>query len=105
MAIKFLIGIAPVFDHYLTVFQQQGPLIHCMFSEMKNLLSTVMGRFIKPSLIRGTLVKDLVTLDVKNPSNHLELKKMDFGVEAKKQVLETFPLPSIKILLLVLNEV
>lgn len=86
VAIKFLIGIAPVFDHYLTIFQSQGPLVHCMYSEMKDLLSTILGRFLKPSLVQGVLAKDLVVVDVKDASNHKELSKMDFGMEVKTQV-------------------
>ena len=86
MAIKSLLSIAPVFENYLIVFQGEGPLVHCMFSEMKNLMTTLMRRFLKPTEIDGKLAKELLSIDVKDPSYHHDLSKMDFGLEVKTQV-------------------
>ena len=87
MAIKFLLGIAPIFEKYLQIFEANGPLAHCIFAEMKILLTTVMKRFLKSSVVDGKLTKELIQVDPTNSSNQLALHKIDFGAETMKEVL------------------
>ena len=69
--IKFLVGVAPLFNKYLTVFQIDGPMDHCIFEQMKNLLLKVIKNSPK--------AKDLVAIDCSDASNQLPLNKIDFG--------------------------
>ena len=85
MSIKFLTGAAPLFEKYLTIFQDEGPLIHILFYKMKDLLISL-KRFLKPSAVDKKLTKDLLKIDSSDLTIHLEINKMDFGEEAKNQV-------------------
>ena len=63
MSIKFLIGVAPLFKKYLTIFQDKGPLIYILFYKMKNLLISLMKCFLKPSAVDKKPTKDLLKID------------------------------------------
>ena len=78
--------MAPLFEKYLLIFQSEGPLVHRLFPEMKDLLAVIMKRFLNPTLTDGKLAKDLVAIDVSDPENQLLLKRMDFGHEAMSHV-------------------
>ena len=86
LAIKFLLGVASIFAKYLRIFQVDGPLAHCIFGEMKILFTTVMKRFLKPSVVDGKLTKELIQVDPTDSSNQLALHKIDFGAENMKEV-------------------
>ena len=86
LSIKFLLGVAPIFAKYLRIFQADGPLAHCIFGEMKILFTTVMKRFLKPSVVDGKLTKELIQVDPTDSSNQLALHKIDFGAENMKEV-------------------
>ena len=83
MSIKFLIGVAPLFEKHLTIFQDEGPLIHILFYKMKHLLISLIKRFLKHSAVDKKLTKDLLKIDSLDSTIHLEINKMDFGEEAK----------------------
>ena len=87
MAIKFLFGVAPIFEKYLRIFQADGILSHCIFGEKKFLLTNAMKRFLKPSVMDGELTKELIQADLTDSSNQLEFHKIDFGAETMKEVL------------------
>ena len=77
--IKFLVGVAPLFNKYLTVFQMDGPRVHCIFEQIKHLL-LLLKKFIKPEVIKNSpKAKDLVAIDCSDASNQLPLNKIDFG--------------------------
>ena len=72
--IKFLVGIAPIFTKYLTMFQSEGPLVHCIFGQMKVVLITILKRFMKPDAVDSCkFAKDLKSRDVSDISKHLPL--------------------------------
>ena len=60
LAFKCLLGIAPIFEKYLQIFQAYGTLSHRIFGEMKILLTTPMKHFLKPSVVDGKLTKELI---------------------------------------------
>ncbi|XP_065641994.1 uncharacterized protein LOC124815288 [Hydra vulgaris] len=53
---------------------------------MKNLLISLMKRFLQPTAVNGKLSKDFLKIDSSDSTIHLDLNKMDFGEEAKNQV-------------------
>ena len=59
-----------------------------MFTEMKNLLTTLMRQFLESTVVNGKIVKDLMDADVRDPSNRLQLFKMCFGLEVQIQIID-----------------
>ena len=49
--IEFLLGVAPVFNRYLTMFQSEELLVQCSFDEIKVLLTTILRRVIKVDIV------------------------------------------------------
>ena len=86
--IKFLIGVAPIFRKYLLLFQDDAPLVHILFIEMKTLLLTLMKRFMKGAAVNGKSGIELLTVNVNDPESHIPLKDMDIGAETAKQLLK-----------------
>ena len=78
--------MVPIFEKYLRLFQSEGPLVHIMFQEMKDVLTTIMKRFMKASVVDGKLTRELMELDIENNDNHLDYAHVDFGQEARSQV-------------------
>ena len=48
---NFLINLEPLYDRFLKLFQREDPLIHILYSEMKDLLKAYMLRFLKSSVV------------------------------------------------------
>lgn len=68
------------------MFQSEVPLVHCIFDEMKILLTTILRRFINADIVDGCKSsRELVQIDVTDTSNHLPLKKIDFVAEDKEE--------------------
>ena len=53
---------------------------------MKTLLLAIPRRFVKSSILEEIPVRELVARNLANTGNHLDLNRMDFGLEAKLQV-------------------
>ena len=83
LAIKFLLGLSPLFESYLRMFQTDEPLVHILYSEMRDLLTVLMKRFIKPSVMEGKSMKELLEIDAADENNQVEMKKIDFGKDAQ----------------------
>ena len=49
--IEFLLGVAPVFNRYFTMFQSEELLVQCRFDEIKVLLTTILRRVIKVDIV------------------------------------------------------
>ena len=52
------------------------------------LITTLMRQFLKPTVVDGKIVKDLIDVDFKDSVNQLQLLKMDFELEVKIQVID-----------------
>lgn len=77
-----------IFEQYPKIIKADGPLIHFMFTEMKNLLTMLMRQFLESTVVNGKVVKDLMDADVRDPSNQLQLFKMCFGLEVQIQIID-----------------
>ena len=86
--IIFLLCIAPLFEHYLKVYQGEGPLVNLTFTEMKSLLVILLTRFIKSNVVDDAdkEAKQLIEIDVEDSANILDLSKIDFGLEVKAEL-------------------
>ena len=80
LAVKFLVGLAPPFE----IFQTEYPMVHCLHTEMRDLLVVVMKLFLQSSAVDGKCTNGLLNVDVakKKTNSRLIVDKMDFGEEA-----------------------
>ena len=76
-------GIAPLFEKYLKIFQSEEPLVHILYPEMKNVLIVLMKRLIKPALLKDKTVSELVKINFDKEENQLKLMKIDYRKEAE----------------------
>ena len=103
---KFLINISPVFERFLKFFQQDAPLVHCLYSEMLSLLLTLLKGFIKANALDGLSAKQLLKLDVTTTDNQLPKVDIDFGLDTEREVrvvLKCFGCSFIRIVLTIFH--
>lgn len=76
--IAFVVNISVPYMNSLDHFQTEGPSIHVLFTELKNLLKTIMERFNKNDGIDVKSAKILLGLDIEKLKEiHLPLEKME----------------------------
>ena len=80
---SFLIEVAPIFTRFLTMFQEEGWLIHIPYHELQRMLSTLMLRFLKAEVVNCKVGKALLDIDVRDEGNQLHLESMNVGVDVK----------------------
>lgn len=64
LAIKFLVRLDPQFKRYLTIFQAEYTMVHCLHTKMKDLLLVAMKRFRQSSALDGKSTNDLLKVYV-----------------------------------------
>ena len=74
--IEFLLGIAPIFTDYFAIFQSEQPLVHCMSDALKSVVLTILGRFLKPDLLKGISIADMCRTDLEKEDNYLSQLKV-----------------------------
>ena len=77
--ISFLVSVAPIFNRFLKLFQTEGPLVHILHHELKEILFSSMGRFVKQDCYKEKSAHDLAKLDVEKSENLLPIEEMDVG--------------------------
>ena len=79
---NFLISLEPLYDKFLKLFQREDPLIHILYSEMKDLLRAFMLRFLKNSVVSAQNTgKKLHEVDVEEKNS--QLSDMEVGQSTK----------------------
>ena len=79
---NFLISLEPLYDRFLKLFQREDPLIHILYSEMKDLMRGFMLRFLKSSIVSAQNTgKKLLEVDVEEKDN--QLSDMEIGQSTK----------------------
>ena len=83
--IEFLIGVAPLPNFYLRIFQCEESLVHCLLEEMAKLFYQLVGQFIKEDEINECKTnKDLLFLNVSDAGTQMKLENIDYGIRSKK---------------------
>ena len=77
--LRFLLNVAPIFIKFLTTFQQEGPLIHVLHSELSNLVRILMLRFVRAEAVGAKCGKQLKEIDLKKAENLHTLEDLDIG--------------------------
>ena len=84
--LRFLLNVAPIFTKFLTTFQQEGPLVHVLHSELSNLVRMLMLRFVRAEAVGAKCGKQLKEIDLKKAENLRTLEDFDLG-ETTRQSL------------------
>ena len=80
---KFLLGVAPLFEKYLLLSQTEEPFVHRLYPEMQDLLIVLMKRLIKSEILESKSTSEIIKIDVSNQDHQFYLKKIDFPKEAE----------------------
>ena len=68
------IDVSVPFVNFLTVFQSEGPLVHIIYTAMKDLVKIVMKRLLKAKVIDRLSRKELKKVDVTKKENQVSDK-------------------------------
>lgn len=79
----FLIHAVADFKEFLLKFQSDEPQIHQLKAGMQKLLTTVLGRFVKPAARRG---KDVLEVSFEDPDNCVRDEDLCIGEEARSMI-------------------
>ena len=79
--IAFLSSAAPIFTRFMKLLQSCGPLVHVLYTELKETLILVMNRLLKNELVAGKAGKDCIKVDLSTAENlkpvtELEMSQM-----------------------------
>ena len=72
---QFLVEQALPFETYLTIVQAKYPMVHCLHTEMRDLLVVVMKSFLQSSAVDGKSTNDLLKVDVAKKETTFRLIK------------------------------
>lgn len=76
------------FEKFSLCFQSESPKVHLLYSEMNDLLRSVMGQFIIDDVITGKSGSDLNTVDLESTNNWKPLKELELGTRTKNLISE-----------------
>lgn len=62
--LQFLLSVIPLFEQFLQDFQTDQPMIHVLYSRMKDLLFTILRRFVKGDIVNSMAPEDLKSADL-----------------------------------------
>lgn len=79
--LHFLLCVKPLFDKYLLLFQTEGPLVHCLYPSMCDLIKSVLFRFQNQRYVKEN-AKKLKSIDVSR--NHLPYEEIEIGSAARE---------------------
>ena len=79
--LSFLIYLCKPVECFLTVYQQDTPLVPFLYQDLNDLLEKVMKKFVKPTV---TEAKEVHDIDVTKSDNIVNNAKIKIGVEAEE---------------------
>ena len=83
--LEFVGNVSPVFEDFLTIFQNSCPQVHLLYDKMSEFLRKLMGRFLKKDAYEKNFGSDLVSIDC---SANSQLPDADIAIgEATKKAL------------------
>ena len=68
-----------IFDRFLTLFQQEAPLIHLLYYELSSLFRLVLLQFLTPDYVGDKVGGDLLDIDFKLNEKQLNNKNIRIG--------------------------
>ena len=77
MKINFVLSLSKIFEPFLTIFQNESPLIHVLYEESIGLLKKIMFRFVKNGLVTNTI--NITKIAVTKPENQVPIEEVETG--------------------------
>ena len=84
LQLNFLAAVSPLFTSFLTLFQQEGPLVHLLHGALCDLYRLLLMRFIRSDCASNKTCKQLMEVDVRSTANLRPIIDMDIGETTKK---------------------
>ena len=85
--IEFVLFICHALQGILNLFQQEGPLLHILWKELKVLFLNLLSKFLKINLEDGS-VSELMSLDFSSHENCMDADRMEIGIGATRRLVE-----------------
>ena len=83
--LNFFLSVAKMVTPFLTIYQTDRPMIIFLKEDLKNLILTLMRRFIDEDVLKAAnTTKKLIKLDPKDKKNHCDPKTIDVGYMTDK---------------------
>lgn len=83
----FFHAVLPTFTRANKFLQTTEPLIHTLLPQLTNLLKSILGKFVRPSIIPDSLkAARLFSLDFTDPGNHLNDENLFVGFLTRQTV-------------------
>ena len=89
--ITFLVEFSPMMNQFLLQFQAEGPMVHLLYAELKNILLKVSRRFIKADKVNSLTGVKLQRLNVQDTDLQLSLEQMFVGPKTEEALKELSP--------------
>lgn len=86
--LQFVADIAPLFSSFLSLFQNEGPMIHVLHSSLCELTTKLLLRFMKTDVVGAKSGKDLSEINVRDVDKMRALDDIEIG-EATKKAMST----------------
>ena len=61
--LEFVGNVSPVFEDFVTIFQNSCPQVHLLYDKMSEFLHNLMGRFLKRDAYEKNFGSDLISID------------------------------------------
>ena len=88
--LQFFISVAKQLQAFLTMFQTDAPMAPFLGPQLKDLLVTIMSRFLKELLDKADTCQKLAALDPKKKKNLLSPKQVDLGFAARQTLKKSY---------------
>nr|XP_047140460.1 uncharacterized protein LOC124815724 [Hydra vulgaris] len=85
---NFYIAILPIFKSFILIFEQKEPKIHILYDELKSVVKSFLGCFMKLELIKDASGKKLTMLDVTDFKFHKIQKDWYIGKNTNTALLK-----------------
>ena len=95
--VEFSLFINNQIEPFLTFFQAERPLAVFLFGRLKKLLSSLLDKFVKPALLDGSTVKEMLKIDLEKVDNLLPLDKINVGHGADRVLKKTTTVQTLEV--------
>ena len=84
--LAFFSKISSELEAFLVSYQSDDPMMPFMYEDLGLLVSTLLGRVVKKEVLEGKSMKQLCSIDLKDPAVKLNPEKVDLGFAVKDQI-------------------
>ena len=82
--LQFVADVCPMFTRFLQDFQHEGCMIHVLYPALRDLVVTIMLRFLKTDVVGNKTGRELQNINVRDVNNMLPLEQVEIGAATKQ---------------------